>query len=108
MIRAIGFLIKTCFFSVVILILGNWLKIGDRTISDQIKTQIAHAEQWKIAGKIRGWTMRFDPEHLGRQRKIKLEEAVTGSDDHSSERISPSERQKLKNLILELNRGSRS
>jgi hypothetical protein len=112
MIRALVWLLKVSLFSIVILILGNWLKIGNRTISDQVKTELAQAERSEIASKLRSWASQVTTDSkMGSQIKARIEQYTGssagpngGSPDHSSvERISQSERQKLKSLLQELN-----
>jgi hypothetical protein len=116
MIKAISFLFKLTLFSILVLVLGNMLKIGDRTISDQVKTELAHAERSEFAAKLKNWASQITTDsRVGSQIKAKVEQfsgassgASSSAHDSSSssrmtDRISPSERQKLKNLLQELN-----
>ena len=89
MLRAIGWLLKIAVFSVVILILGNYLRwpSSGRTISDEVRTHLAHAEQSAVAGHVREWAGQVTEDA---RKEIQ-------------EKIPPSERQKLNTLIRELN-----
>lgn len=62
MIKATVSFIKICVFCIVILILGNWFKVGDKTLSDQIKIEMAHAEKSQLAGKMKNWANEFSEE----------------------------------------------
>lgn len=107
MIRAFGFILKVFTFSIVVLILGNWLKFRDKTISDQIKTEISHAERSDLAGKIRTWADHLSEDmRQGFKKKINFENRNRVAEIHTPETITTSERQKLKNLIQELNRSA--
>ena len=97
MFRAIGFLIKISLFSLLVLILGNWIRWNGVTISDQIKFQMAHAEKSAVWMNITQWSenMVHDARD-GFKKKPQLRS--TELEDHPS-----SERRKLKALIQELN-----
>lgn len=62
MIKTIVSFIKISLFCFTILIFGNWLKIGNNTISDQVKIEMAHAEKSELGGKIRKWTNEISQE----------------------------------------------
>lgn len=83
MFKLIGFLIRLSFFTIIVLVLGNTVKWKGRTISDQIRLKISHAE--RLLQNPKG--------------HFKLEEESRRFID----KIPPSERQKLKDLIRELN-----
>jgi hypothetical protein len=74
-------MMKIAAFSLGILVLGHLVSWDGRTVSDQIKSQLSHAESWA-------------------EHKVD----VIRNGDHPRETISPSERQKLRQLIRELNR----
>lgn len=96
MLRLIGFFLKVSLFSIIVLILGNLVRWEGRTISDQVKTQMAHAERSSLLGEIRHWA-----EQLTREaRKGGFKKLHSASSD---EEFPSSERQKLKTLIQELN-----
>lgn len=92
MLKAIGWMLKLAVFSLVVLILGNYVRwpSSGRTISDEVRTHLSHAERSAVAGQVREWAGKV------------TEDARKGI----QEEISPSERQKLNTLIRELN-GSR-
>lgn len=102
MIRAIGWCIKVTLFAGVILVLGNWIKWGNKTVSDQVKTQISHAERSDIAGALKKWTNTVTDEAKNGAAKSSLFEKRR-SEVRPQERIPSSERQKLRALIQELN-----
>ncbi len=98
MLNLISGILKLAIFAAIVLILGNTIRWRGHTISDEIRTRVSHAEQVfgdspaaratshvAIKATSRSSSSRFNPE---------------------AEQISPSERQKLKALIQELN-GSR-
>jgi hypothetical protein len=122
MIHAMGWLIKLTLFSIFVLILGNWIHWNGKTVSDQVKTQIAHAERSDFAGTIRRWTNNVAQDARKGARKGAQQQrhaaavvetaAVEDSEAHSEakpraekpmEKIPASERQKLRALIQELN-----
>lgn len=96
MLRMLGFCLKFAIFSLAVLILGNWLRWDGKTLSDQIKWRMSHAEESAIFGSVKNWTKQLTTDaKKGLQKKI----------DHISieEEIPSSEKQKLKALIRELN-----
>jgi hypothetical protein len=55
----LGWIIKASLFAAVILVLGNVLHIGGRTVSDQVRTSLSHAEQLAPANtidQVKSWT----------------------------------------------------
>jgi len=103
MLKAIGYLIKLTVFSVLVLVLGNWLRWDGKSISDQIKTRMAHAEKENILNTVqdtvRGWAEKVTHDaRKGYRKKLEQPTAIA-----PQEEISSSERQKLKALIRELN-----
>jgi hypothetical protein len=117
MIHAMGWLIKITLFSILILVLGNWIHWNGRTVSDQVKTQISHAERSGLASSIRRWTnnvaqdvrsegheeARKTIRHKSENRPKEMEPAEASDDVKPMEKIPSSERQKLRALIQELN-----
>jgi len=92
MLKLIFGVFQLAIFAAIVLVLGNFVKWHGHTISDEIKTRVSHAEQ--IFGET--------------QTKPIPRAAVKTTRTNSSlriegEQISPSERQKLKALIQELN-----
>ena len=96
MLKLIGYVIKLVLFSAFILILGNAVHWEGKTISDQVKLRMSHAERSDLYGSVRGWA-----------EKITLD-AKQGATQRAKrvfvEEIAPSERQKLNALIRELNK----
>lgn len=84
MLRGILFLIKLSVIAIVILILGNTLEFQGKTISDQVKVQMSHAQRSKFADQVKKWTGQL-------------------TRDLGSESIQPTEQEKLKALIRKLN-----
>lgn len=118
MINAMGWLIKVTLFSIVILVLGNWIHWNGKTVSDQVKTQISHAERSDIATSLRRWTgnvtqdVRTQSRKTAHRKEPSPEASLEGSGDATGrpsdevkpmEKIPSSERQKLRALIQELN-----
>jgi hypothetical protein len=127
MIHAMGWLVKITLFSILILVLGNWIQWNGKSVSDQVKTQISHAERSNIATSIRRWTgnvtqdMRNGATRKGAHHKVETrakevsyqETEDAGTSTESSqlasgeakpmEKIQSSERQKLRALMQELN-----
>ncbi|HUP58172.1 MAG TPA: hypothetical protein VM598_12010 [Bdellovibrionota bacterium] len=86
---------KVALFSLIVLTLGNIFGWSGKTVSDRIRTQLSTAER-KIdhaAGEARNWVAEKGREILPEPRK----------QERDPEQIPPSERQKLRNLIRELN-----
>ena len=124
MFKLLGLTIKVLIFSLIVLVLANWAQWRGRTISDQVKTQLAHAERSRLAGqvgeKVKGWAeLASESAHAGvtglrerAERKWNGQEAgapaaASDEDEPAPERIPASEKQKLKALIRELNTGAR-
>ncbi len=123
MLKAIGWVLKAAIFSVVVLILGNWLHVGGKTISDQVKTQMSHAEHSglgdaasSISNMGKGWAEKI----TGDAKKGAVRAPRTSQNSSQStgtpvaqkeneipsaaaEEIPSSERQKLRALIRDLN-----
>jgi len=123
MLKAIGWMIKTSIFAVIILVIGNYFRVGNKTISDQVKTRLSHAEQSNVLGEVKDWAHRVTTDQpVGSAKKIKAQRTGHVS-ENSKVRIAPvidkdqppavktaaeeeipsSERQKLRALMRELN-----
>ena len=115
MIHAIGWLIKLTLFSILILVLGNSIHWNGKSVSDQVKTQIAHAKRSEFAGSVRRWTGNVTQDAKrgarlqkaavmsGEKQKRSEEKISERSQERPQEKIQSSERQKLRALIQELN-----
>ena len=99
MLRAFFWVLKVAVFSLIVLALGNWIHWRGRTISDQVKVNISHAEQLtgEVADNAKTWV-----EEKKKQAENALGEAKEKAQE-APEHIAPSERQKLRALIRELN-----
>lgn len=98
MLKTIGSCIKFLLFSLVILILGNWIKWEGKTISDQVKIKMAHTEPAHIMNQVRGWA-----EKITYDARKGIQKKLVSADESDDSEIPSSERQKLKALIQELN-----
>jgi hypothetical protein len=96
---------KLALFSLIVLTLGNIFGWSGKTVSDRIRTQLGAAERKidRAAGEARNWVAEKGREMLPEAKRLEREPATDGEDP---DEIPPSERQKLRNLIRELN-GSR-
>lgn len=95
MLKLIGFLIKASLFTILILVLGNAIEWNGKTISDQVKTHLAQAQRWDVSDKVKSWSGNLvDDAKKGATRKPQRENTD----------IPHSEREKLRDLIRELNR----
>ena len=131
MIKLFGNLIKFAIFSIAVLILGNYVRWDGKTVSDQIQTRVSHAENSDMAAKIKIWSKELiedakkAPTHSTSQvyskKQSRAVTATAGASTHAasttssvsqavsneiqnpSEEIPPTERQKLRALIRELN-----
>ena len=117
MFKAIAYVIKASLFTLLILVLGNWVRWDGRTISDHVKSTMAavtrgekpsrtekpvaksidHAMD-KTMTKIRSWKDR-----ISTGENETSSSAKSGRSTAEIDRISPNERQKLRSLIQELN-----
>ncbi len=102
MLKAIGSCLKILTFSILVLILGNWFKWDGRTISDQVKFHMAHAERSETLNTVREWAQKITHE-ASKGAHIKSIHFSSPMTVTVPEEISPSERQKLRALIQELN-----
>ena len=102
MLKLVGFFFKLATFAALILVLGNWIEWDGKTISDQVRLKMSHAERSPAISSIRHWAEKITHDaHKGIQRK--LDHTTDNSRSTEEEEILPSERQKLKALIRELN-----
>jgi hypothetical protein len=127
MLRLIGFFIKVMVFSLTVIVLSNWVHWRGRTISDNVRLQLSHAERLPVVQKlpndVRNWvekrahavrnghwdsSAREQAGAIAQQATTLRPRASLASDEEGSsagqqETLPASERQKLKNLIRELN-----
>src|SRR5262245_40182579 len=131
MLKLIGWTIKLTVFAVIVLVLGNWLQIDGKSISDQVKSHMSHAQRQaphlkhslhqKLTEKIesaREWsesngvpTMEARNDSLSHSAPAPAATMSKVSSRNPSakkqkaaqdEEIPPTERQKLRALIREL------
>lgn len=90
MLKAIGWVLKTTVFAVVILILGNWIRWDGKTVSDQVKSKMAFAT-------------RSSPSVEKTMKQMKsLKDRISTGNPAESEQISQAEREKLRSLMKNL------
>jgi hypothetical protein len=96
MLKIFGLLVKISVFSLIVLVLGNWLRWDGKTISDQVRLKMSHAEESGVFDHFKSWTESLTSDaKRGFRKKI--------SEASMDEEIPSSEKQKLKALIRELN-----
>lgn len=135
MLRLIGWMIKTAFFAVSVLVAANLVHWNGRTVDDQIRTRLWHAERGGWLDGFKNWndwdsdgsnsrprrqgvsrgplhrhwpgTARTTPGRgVGpRDRDVQAVAQNGAEGGPPQEKVSPSERQKLRALIQELNTG---
>ena len=104
--------LKLAALAVVILVLGNWIRWDGKTVSDHVRSQMSHAEKADLTGKVKEWADEAvekgkravtgaRAEEKPRQDKPRAQARNGGK--KRSEDIFQSERQKLRDLIRELN-----
>src|SRR6185437_1337274 len=117
-------LIKTSIFAAVVLVLANTFKIGKRTVSDQVRLELSHAENAAemtgipktantFSHDVKAWAHQVTADQKdGMLRRAKMEKSTVAHvlalrKRHAvkvvSEEIPASERQKLRALMRELN-----
>ena len=92
MLKLIGSVIKISLFAGLVLVLGNWIRIGNKTVSDQIKTQLSHAEISTPVNQAREWASQITNSSRTAPRPAAPAKA-------KAEKISESERKELRSLI---------
>lgn len=101
MFKLIGTLLKVTLFAIVILVLANVFEWRGKTISDQVKTQLSHAERLPVTHQVKRWAGGLVKDsNTGAQNRARQK-------DTDLDQITASERQKLKSLIEELNTSSK-
>ena len=110
MFKILGFFIKLTIFSALVLIIGNLIHWNGRTVSDQVKTQLSHAERtaWVGVSGMKHWAGKLtgdSKEGSARKKTLRPNAALEpmDSNEDDSKKIPASERQKLRALIEELN-----
>ncbi len=125
MFKAIGWVIKLTFFAALVLVLGNWLEFGGKTVSDQVRTHLSHAERSDVASRVKKWATNLTDEARegAKKRPLKNHAPAAGNTGAQTQSMAPAassdqpnataeahveklpstERQKLRALIQELN-----
>src|SRR4051812_19564944 len=98
MLRLMWSIVKLCLFAIVVLAAGNLVHWRGRTLSDQVRFGLSQAEH-SIAPAL---TIP-DLKKLGAPGSL-FRKPLQESSDAGSDEVAPSERQKLRALIRELNR----
>lgn len=86
---------KLSIYATIVLFMGHWIQWKGRTISDQIKTHIAHAQQAGLIHGIKEWAKNLSTDAA--------EGFYHKPENTPQNEIPSSERQKLRELIQELN-----
>lgn len=130
MLNALSWVLKLALLSVAILIAGEWIRWDGRSLAQHVLLGVGHAEKSDAADYVRELTRKItDDARLGFEKKAKgpgrkaattTQESITDRTEmqaaapmaaptraaggaRAEERLQPSERQKLKALIRELN-----
>ena len=90
MLRLLGGAVKLVAFSIAVLVLGQLLTWKGKSLSDQVRLQISHAERFRAVKK-------------GTDTLRELNLPAGTSSDPTGDQISKSEREKLRSLIGEIN-----
>ena len=59
MLKILGWLFKVGLFAILVLVLANSVKIGGKTINDQVRINMAHAERSTVANQVKSWATEF-------------------------------------------------
>lgn len=100
MLGLLSSILKFSLFTVAVLILGNAIQVGGRTVNDQIRIGLSQVERGPIGEKVKSWSAEITSDM---KKGASKKPAVTVI-PHHKENIEPSERLKLKKLIEDLNR----
>ena len=104
MLRFLFTCVKTIIFSIIILILGNWIKWDGKTLSEQVNNCMTHQKYMPLFQQMKQKSSLFLNDLHQTTSRVHEARAPASS---SYEEISPSEKQKLRTLIKELKlRGS--
>lgn len=106
MLNAFSIFIKCALFAVIVLILGNWIQWKGKTLSDQVKVQMAHAEHSEWGQGLQDWSKSIFDDikttlRSQNENKTRLNQSLPRQ--NSREEIDGKEKQKLRSLIGDLN-----
>lgn len=101
MLKLLYHCIKTILFAIIILVLGNWLKWDGKTLSEQVKEQMTHPNYVNYFKRFQQKSSDLfnDLHHTAPHNTHETRTPARSA----YEEISPSEKQKLRALIQELN-----
>lgn len=99
MLKILGWILKLGAFAALVLVMGSLIKWNGKTISDQLKTQLSSAERSETVSHVKGWAGGLIKDSGKAPHSVRR----PSRNPDSSEDIPSSERQKLRQLIRELN-----
>ncbi len=94
MFKALGWIFKAGVFAVLVLVLGNWVGWGGKSLSEHLRFQGSAAGKSSWSSSIQHWISKVNADTergLTKRREIPMGEPA--------ERISSREQEKLKSLI---------
>lgn len=94
MLSLLGSIIRLAVFSAIVLALGHVIHWRGKTLSDQVKVGMAQAQRTEAADRVKHWSRKVAQE---------AQKASGAGTTGLHQEIPLSERQKLKDLIRELN-----
>lgn len=108
MFKTLGLVLKVIVFSVLILVFAHKIHFGEKTISDEIRSKMAHAENSQIFQNAKLWASglvadaKQGESHYRKVIPHQIEQTLIKTPP--DEQFMPTERQKLRALISELNK----
>ena len=110
MFKLLGFFVKVTVFAVIVLVIGNMVHWNGRTVSDEVRVQLSHAERsaWTGVSGNKHWAGKLTTdtkEGAIRKKSAKPSAQAEPADEETGDikKIPASERQKLRALIEEMN-----
>lgn len=107
MLKFLGWMIKVSLALALVLFGAHFLKWDGITISDQIRTHLSHAETPDLVGTAKHWVKRSTASVTKKTRQISTSAPDSEQKDSERDEISATERQRLRNLIQDLNTSHR-
>lgn len=107
MFRAIAWMLKLAIFTVLVLVLSHSVKWDGKTVSDRMKTHMSSLQRSGVVENAKSWAEKVTDDArqgIGKSIGGATDKAQKGASPE--ERIAPTERQKLRTLIRELNGSS--
>jgi hypothetical protein len=122
MFKLIGWIIKSTLVAILIIAASHWIRVRGKTVSDQVKTQMAQVEKAETTQAVKTWAEETIPPLLvdakkGTQRLTQTvgqlasdvkkgtekKSVEKNRENASNETISDSERKKLRLLLEDIN-----